>query len=72
MRMMRPATLTSRMTHQQRMKSKMKNGATGGVDMLTIEFLKADVEPSVDVLLYVLREVGTGAIARGLETRVDG
>ena len=35
----------------------MKNGTAGGVDNLTIEILKADLETSVDVLYYFLHKV---------------
>ena len=35
----------------------MKNGTAGGVDSLTIEILKADLETSVDVLYYFLHKV---------------
>lgn len=34
-----------------------ENGTAGGVDSLTVEILKADLETSVDVLHYVLRKV---------------
>ena len=35
----------------------MKNEAAGGVDSLTVEILKADLETSVDVLYYFLHKV---------------
>ena len=35
----------------------MKNGTAGGVDSLTVEILKADLETSVDVLYYFLHKV---------------
>ena len=35
----------------------IKNGTTGGVDSLTVEILKADLETSVDVLLYLLHKM---------------
>ena len=35
----------------------MNNGTAGGVDSLTIEILKADLETSLDVLHYFLRKV---------------
>ena len=35
----------------------MKNGAAGGVDGLTVEILKADLEISMDVLHYLLHKV---------------
>lgn len=35
----------------------MKNGTAGGVDSLTIEILKADLETGLDVLHYFLHKV---------------
>ena len=35
----------------------MKNGTAGGVDSLTVEILKADLETSVDVLYYFLHKL---------------
>ena len=37
--------------------AEMKNGSAGGVDSLTVEIIKADLETSVDILYYFLHKV---------------